>query len=60
MFYVDDLKLVAKKFSDDIRMKSGIDKCATFTIINGKITGTSEMKLDAEKATKELGQGRRG
>ena len=53
LFYMDDLKLFArndnefiglldtvKRFSDDIEMQCGLDKCAKDTFIIGKIVKT--------------------
>ena len=69
LFYVDDLKLYGKndkeldgllcsvkKFSDDIGMRFGLDKCAKTTFIWGRLTSTSEMKLNEVTSIRELDQ----
>ena len=58
-FYMDDLMLHAKndkelegllstvkKFSDDIAVEFGLDKCAKATFIKGKLTRTTAVELD--------------
>ena len=56
---MDDLKLFAKdndlegllqtvkKFSDNIGMSLGLDKCAKATFKRGELTGTTSVVLDA-------------
>lgn len=59
LLYIDDAKLIAKdeeelekqlhlvkRFSDDVGMKFGIDKCAKATFIKGKIKASSNINLD--------------
>ena len=67
LFYMDDLKLcgkndkeldgllwTAKKFSDDIGMGFAVDKCAKATFIRGRLTPTSEIKMNEDTSIKEL------
>ena len=69
LFYMDDLKLYEKndkeldgllrtvnKFSDDIGMEFGLDKCAKATFIRGRLTSMSEIKLNEDTSIKELYQ----
>ena len=69
LLYMDDLKLYAKnddqlkglletvkRFSDDIGMEFGLDKCAKVTFKRGKITSTSHINLDIDTQIKELEQ----
>ena len=69
LFYMDDLKLFGKnsqqqerllqtveKFSDDINMKFGLDKCATAEFKRGKLAKTTSIVLDEETTIKELQQ----
>ena len=69
LFYMDDLKLIGKnsqqqerllqtvkKFSDDINMKFGLDKCATAEFKRGKLVKTTSIALDEETTIKELQQ----
>ena len=69
LFYMDDLKLFArndneltglldtvKKFSDDIGMQFGLDKCAKVTFIKGKIVKTENITLDVSTTIRELEQ----
>ena len=69
LFYMDDLKTfgrdnqqqerllqTVKRFSDDINMKFGLDKCATAEFKRGKLTKTTSIILDEETAIKELQQ----
>jgi len=71
LFYMDDLKLFArndneltglldtvKKFSDDIGMQFGLDKCAKVTFIKGKIVKAENITLDVSTTIKELEQER--
>ena len=39
----------AKKFSEDIGMKFGLDKCVKPTFIRGRLTSTSEVSLVTQK-----------
>lgn len=67
LLFVDDLKLIANsdielleqihlvtKFSEDINMKFGIDKCAKITIRKGRMITTSNIKLDNSEEIKQL------
>ena len=69
LFYMDDLKLFAKddkdlegmlltvkKFSDDIGMTFGLDKCAKATFKRGKLTQTTSLELDRSTIIKDLEQ----
>ena len=69
LFYMDDLKLygknnkevdgvlcTVKKFSDDIDMEFGLDKCAKPTFIRGRLTSTSEIKLSEDTSIRQLDQ----
>ena len=69
LFYMDDLKLygkddeefdrllcTVKKFSDDIGMDFGLDKCAKATFIRGRLTSTNEIKLNEDTSIRELDQ----
>ena len=69
LFFMDDLKTYAKddnqqaglltvvtKFSDDIRMEFGLEKCAKATF-KEKLTETSDLKLDTDTCIGELDQG---
>ena len=40
------LLTVVKKFSDDIRMEFGLEKCAKATFKRGKLTKTSDLQID--------------
>ncbi|XP_067950319.1 uncharacterized protein [Watersipora subatra] len=64
---MDDLKLYGKNkneietlihtmriFSDDIGMELGLDKCATITMIKGKLTGRGSIMLPNETEIHEL------
>ena len=66
---MDDLKLftkddndlegllkTVKKFSDDIGMSFGLDKCAEATFKRGKLTGTTSVQLDQNTVIKDLEQ----
>ena len=66
---MDDLRLFAKddndlegllemvkKFSDDIGMSFGLDKCAKATFKRGKLTGTTSVELDQNIVIKDLVQ----
>ena len=66
---MDDLKLftkddndlegllqTVKKFSDDIGMSFGLDKCAEATFKRGKLTGTTSAQLDQNTVIKDLEQ----
>ena len=69
LFYMDDLKLcgksdkeldgrlcTVKEFSDDIGMEPGLDKCEKATFIRGRLTSTSEIKLNEDTSIRELDQ----
>ena len=42
------------KFSDDIGMSFGLDKCNKTTFNNGKLTGTTSVVLDGNTVIKDL------
>ena len=67
LLYMDDLKLYAKndkqlegllaivkKFSDDIQMQFGLDKCAKAFFKKGKLTKTTNLELDDKSFIQEL------
>ena len=69
LFYIDDLKLYGKNdkeldglpctiktFSDDIDIELGLDECAKATFIRGRLTSTSEIKLNEDTSIRELHQ----
>ena len=69
LFYMDDLKLhgknykqldellyTVKKFSDNIDMEFGLDKCAKATFIRGRLTSTSEIRFNEDTSIRELDQ----
>ena len=69
LFYMDELNLhgkndeelegllsAVKKFSDDIGLEFGSDKCAKATFIRGRIISTSKTKLDKSTIIRELDQ----
>ena len=69
LFSIGDLKLYGKddkeldgllctvtRFSDDIGMEFGLDKCEKATFIRGRLTSKSEIKLDEDTSIRELGQ----
>ena len=69
IFVMDDLKTyskdgnqqtglltVVKKFSDDIRMDFGLEKCAKATFKRGKLTKTSDLYIDTDTSIRELDQ----
>ena len=69
LFYMDDLKLYAKndgelegllktvkKFSDDIGMEFGLDKCAKATFKGGKMVKSEFVHLDMDTVIKSLDQ----
>ena len=69
LFFMDALKLygknnkelhgllcTVKKFSDDIGMKFGLDKCAKPTFIRGRLTSTSGIKLNEDTTIRQLDQ----
>ena len=69
LFYIDELKLygkndkeldgllcTVKKFSDDIDMDFGLDKCGKSTFIRERLTSTSEIKLNEDASIRELNQ----
>ena len=45
-----------KKFSDDIAMSFGLDKCAKATFKRAKLTGTASIELDRNTVIKDLRQ----
>ncbi|MEO1764700.1 MAG: reverse transcriptase domain-containing protein [Cyanobacteria bacterium J06629_18] len=70
LLYMDDLKLfagnndqlatlmnVVKDFSDDIKMKFGINKCAKATFHRGKLIATEELILNDDTKIRELEHG---
>lgn len=68
LFFMDDLKLFAKddnnlgvlqtvKFSDDIGMSFGLDKCAKVTIKRGKLVSSSDVCLDRDNVIKKKNTG---
>ena len=69
LFYMDDLKLfakndhelegllqTAKKFSDDICMKFGLEKCAKATFLKGRLEKSTSIELVNSTKIKELAQ----
>ena len=69
LFFMDALKLygknnkelhgllcTVKKFSDDIGMKFGLDKCTKPTFIRGRLTSTSGIKLNEDTTIRQLDQ----
>ena len=54
---LDGLLCTVKKFSDDIGMEFGLYKCAKTTFIRGRLTSTSEIKLNEDTSIRELHQG---
>ena len=69
LFYIDDLKIYAssdgelegmlktvKKFSDDIGMEFGLNKCAKASFKKGKLSYTSGIKLSDGTIIRELEQ----
>ena len=67
LFYMDDLKLynsrqedlkrqirTVHRFSNDIGMEFGLDKCAKISIIKGKHQPTDDIEIDHNKHIKEL------
>jgi hypothetical protein len=65
LLYMDDLKLIGKKelrdeiriaktFSNDIKMKFGLEKCAKILVRKGKIQRKEHVEKKAEKEIKEL------
>ena len=69
LFFMDDLKLYAKndselegllhtvkKFSDDIGMSFGLDKCAKATFARGKMIKAPNVKLDNDNVIRNLDQ----
>ena len=70
LLYMDDIKLygnsdsqlegllkTVKKFSDDICMNFGLDKCAKVTFKAGKMQQTANIHLDADTTIRELDPG---
>jgi len=71
LLYMDDLKLIAKsdgelrkqiqivkKFSDDIHMDIGLEKCATITFKKGKLIHSQNLVTDINRHIQELEQGK--
>ena len=69
LFYMDNLKLYEKndkgldgllntvnKFSDNIGMEFGLGKCEKAAFIRGRLTSTSEIKLNEDTSIRELDQ----
>ena len=69
LLYMDDLKLygkndeqlqslleTVKRFSNDIGMEFGLEKCAKVTFKRGKVTSTSHIELDVDTQIRELEQ----
>ena len=50
------LLTVVKKFSDDVRMEFGLEKCTKATFKRGKLTETSDLQLDTDTCIRELDQ----
>ena len=70
LLYMDDLKTFAKndnvqtgilntvkKFSDDINMDFGLEKCVKATFIKGKLTTWQNVQLDINTTIKDLEPG---
>jgi hypothetical protein len=68
---MDDLKLIAKseeelqkqiqtvkRFSDDINMGFGLDKCAKISFQRGKLTHSQNLVIDINREIQELEQGK--
>ena len=52
---LDGLSLTVRTFSDDIRMKFGLDKCAIAQFVNGKLSGhNSGVKVGKTETFKGL------
>ena len=71
LLYMDDLKLIAKsdeelqkqiqivkKFSDDIHMDIGLEKCAKITFKTGKLIHSQNLVTDINRHIQELEQGK--
>lgn len=69
LLYMDDIKLFSasdsqqtgllktvKKFSDDIQMEFGLDKCAKVSFHRGSCTETNDIQLDTNTTIRELNQ----
>ena len=69
LFFMDDLKLYGRndaqlesllhtvaKFSKDIKMNFGLDKCAKATFIRGKLEKSTNIELDRDTTIKDLDQ----
>ena len=50
------LLISVRSFSDDLDIKSGLEKCAKATIKKGKLVKSVHILLDAENFIKELDQ----
>lgn len=60
LLHIDDLKLYGKNRNDlktPIHTKFGLDKCATITIMHGKLTWRGNIMLSNEKEAHELEAG---
>jgi hypothetical protein len=68
---MDDLKLIAKseediqrqiqivkRFSDDIRMEFGLEKCAKVTLKRGKLISSQNLVTDNNREIQELEKGK--
>lgn len=69
LLYIDDLKLISKsdeelteqlqqvkRFSNDIKMEFGLDKCAKATFLKGKHIKSENVEIDFETTIKALDQ----
>ena len=54
---MDGLLCTVKKFSDGIGMEFGLDKCAKATFTRGRLTSTSEIKLNEDQEIRLRDQG---
>lgn len=70
LLFMDDLKLIAKneselgqqilivkKFSDDIRMEFGLDKCAKVMLKKGRYAQSENLQVGLDKHIQQLEQG---
>ena len=48
--------MYSKKFSDEIGMEFGLDKCSKATFIRGRLKLTSEIKLNKDTSIMEIDQ----
>ena len=51
---LEGLLMTVKRFSDDIGMRFGLEKCAKATFRKGKLTKTSDIHLGPDTVIKEL------